>query len=87
MKAYELIDHRDKLSRGVRARDAHGHPVEPRDPSAASWSIPGAVERCYDGDAFPMKLTGLRMKFGDVQGWSDSLTWLEVKAYLEKRNL
>jgi hypothetical protein len=53
-QAYRLLRHARELvvggwTAGARARDKEGRPVDPTDPSARSWSLPGAIEAAVAG--------------------------------------
>lgn len=47
MKAYELLAEPESWTQGVCARDKHGLIIDYRSEEACSWSLYGAMCRCY----------------------------------------
>lgn len=47
MKVYELLDSKEKWTQGAQARNACGCVVDPLSLTATSWSLQGAIPRCY----------------------------------------
>ena len=47
MKAYELISEPSRWTKGTLARDSNGHATNVLGPTACSFCLVGAIERCY----------------------------------------
>ena len=46
----ELLSKPTSWTKNAYARDQHGKPVRPNDPSATSWCLEGAISRVYGKD-------------------------------------
>lgn len=51
MKAWELLDSREKWTQHAMARKVGGEIVFPNDKRAACWCAMGAIEKCYEHPA------------------------------------
>lgn len=88
MKAWQLLDSREKWCQRVNARTKQGQETDIHGKDAACWCIYGAIEKCYGEDQRDV-LQKLWTKHMFAATWNDegNRTWEEVHALLKELDI
>lgn len=90
MKAYELLDSREKWCQGYTALDKQGNVVWSASEDACAYCIVGAVLRCYPRDQQSTtfdKLSNVLQRGASTWNDAPERTWEEVHALLKRLDI
>lgn len=93
MKAYELLSDESKWATRAYARTNSTMSCAPKEESACSWCVLGAMEKCYYNGTLAKDyidaVAKLRNRVGNIAQWNDAKerTYEEVIALLKELDI
>jgi hypothetical protein len=89
MKAWQLLDSREKWCQHTYAMDADGYIVDPTLEDAVCWCIDGAMKKCYGSSMLPARFYERTADYSCSVTYNDDpkRTWEEVHALLKELDI
>ena len=89
MKAWQLLDSKEKWCQRQYAMDANGYTVDPAAEDAVCWCIDGAIKKCYESGMLPRRFYERIPEYSCSVTYNDDprRTWEEVHALLKELDI
>lgn len=90
MKAWQLLDSREKWCQGGYGKRANGTFTDATAPDVVQWCTVGAITKCYRQEqAWEDAYNKLGDRVVSISGWNDApeRTWKEVHALLKELDI